>query len=170
MTTQQTHISEGAIIRPSGDGANFHFLNHLATVKVSADRTRSMSVVEFLAPKGFGPPLHTHRDEDELFIVLEGTIAFITGDDRFETGEGSLAYLPRAKPHSFQVLTDTARLITVTASTSTVPQFDAMVAALGQAVDQPTMPDPAPIDPGHVADVTARYGIDIVGPPPAPLS
>ena len=69
MTTQQTHISEGAIIRPSGDGANFHFLNHLATVKVSADRTRSMSVVEFLAPKGFGPPLHTHRDEDELFII-----------------------------------------------------------------------------------------------------
>ena len=28
-----------------------------------------LSVVEFLAPKGFGPPLHRHNYEDDLFVV-----------------------------------------------------------------------------------------------------
>lgn len=129
-----------------------------------------MSVVEFLAPRGFGPPLHIHRDEDELFIIIEGALAFVTGDDRFEHGAGAVAYLPRSQPHTFQVLSDTARLINVTASNKVIPQFDGMVAALGAPTDSPTMPSPSPIDPGLVAEICAQHGIDIVGPPPTPLT
>lgn len=169
MTTQHNSIRNDAAICGDGQGAHFHFLNHLATVKVAAGGTRSMSVVEFLAPRGFGPPLHIHRNEDELFIILEGRLTFFSGDERFESGEGSVAYLPQEKPHTFQVLTDTARLVNVTSSNSTVPRFDEMVAALGQATATPTMPQPEAIDPGKVAEVCAAHGIDIVGPPPAPL-
>lgn len=52
-----------------GEGRHLHFLNNLATIKVSPGSDGSMSAVEFLAPKGFGPPLHCHRDEDELGAV-----------------------------------------------------------------------------------------------------
>jgi hypothetical protein len=31
------------------------------------------------------------------------------------------------------------------------------------------MPAPVEIDPGHVAAVCARHGIEVLGPPPAPL-
>lgn len=158
-----------ALLHAGGEGSHFHFLNHVATVKVAGEGNRSMSVVEFNAPKGFGPPVHVHRDEDELFILLEGELAFFSGDDRFESGPGAVAYLPHARPHTFQVLSDTARLINVTASNTGIPRFDEMVSALGVPTDTTEMPTPAPIDPGVVAEICAVHGIDIVGPPPAPL-
>jgi len=64
-------------------------------VKVHAGDGRSLNVVEFTAPRGLGPPLHRHDDEDELFVVLRGEVAFHTGDDRFLTSEGGLAFLPQ---------------------------------------------------------------------------
>src|SRR6187397_2825166 len=58
---------------PAGQGDHHFFLNHLATVKVAAGESESgLALVEFLAPRGFGPPLHAHSEEDELMFVLEG--------------------------------------------------------------------------------------------------
>jgi hypothetical protein len=74
-----------------------------------------------------------------------------------------------AVPHSFQVLSDTARFIDVTGATDGAPRFDQMVSTLGLPVAEPTMPAPMDIDPGEVAEVCAAHGIDILGPPPAPL-
>ena len=128
-----------------------------------------MSVVEFVAPHGFGPPHHRHNDEDELFIVMDGELRFFLGDDTFAGPAGSMAYLPRAIPHTFQVMSDQARLINVTASLTTVPRFDEMVGALGTPIESTDLPAPEPIDPAHVAEVCAAHGIDIVGPPPAAL-
>jgi quercetin dioxygenase-like cupin family protein len=92
------------------EGTHLHFLNHLATVKVASGEARAMSVVEFLAPKDFGPPIHRHADEDELFVVLDGEVAFICGDDETIGGPGAIAYLPRTVPHGFQVVSDAARI------------------------------------------------------------
>jgi quercetin dioxygenase-like cupin family protein len=153
-----------------GTGHHLHFLNHLATIKVRPGDTGALSVVEFEAPRGFGPPLHRHHDEDELFVVLEGELAFFGGEDRTTTGEGGLAFLPHGTPHTFQVLSPTARFTCVTASRTATPRFDRMVAALGETVDAPSLPDPGYIDAGHVADVCRDHGIDVLGPPPPPLS
>jgi quercetin dioxygenase-like cupin family protein len=153
-----------------GEGQHLAFLDNLATIKVPAAGTRSMSVVEFLAPHGFGPPEHRHNDEDELFIVLDGELRFFVGGAEMAGAAGGVAYLPRAIPHTFQVISDSARLINVTASSTTTPRFDEMVAALGAPTDQTGLPEPAPIDPARVAEVCAAHGIDIVGPPPPPLT
>lgn len=82
---------------------------------------------------------------------------------------GSGAQPPPGKPHQFQILSDTARFTAVTASLKGAPQFDQMVTTLGEPIDSPEMPIPGPIDVGYVAEVNARFGIDILGPPPAPL-
>jgi quercetin dioxygenase-like cupin family protein len=165
-TSHHTH-------RPSvvavDSGTHYHFLNHLATVKVVPDGDGSMSVVEFHAPRGFGPPLHRHESEDELFIILDGEIEVRSGDDAAIAAAGAYVYLPRRIPHTFQVHSATARIATITAAGPTVPRFDAMVAALGTPVDEPTMPVPVYIDPSRVADVTRDHGIDILGPPLPPL-
>ena len=170
METSHTLAGDERVLLAADGGHHLHFLNNLATIRVAAEGRRSMSVVEFAAPKGFGPPLHNHLDEDELFIVLDGTIALFSGDDRFDAGAGGFAYLPHGKPHTFQVLTDTARIVNVTSSNTQVPRFDAMVAALGETTSELVIPEPGPIDPGRVAEVCAAYGIEIVGPPPGPLS
>ncbi|MDX1691385.1 MAG: cupin domain-containing protein [Acidimicrobiia bacterium] len=168
MSIEHTLANEAVVLAPGG-GTRLEFLNHLATVKVAADGARSMSVVEFFAPRGFGPPQHRHNEEDELFIVLDGELRFFLGDDTFGGEAGSMAYLPRAIRHTFQVLSPTARLVNVTSSNTVVPRFDEMVAALGEPTDRTDMPEPAPIDPGRVAEVCAAHGIDIVGPPPPAL-
>ncbi len=151
------------------EGEHFHFLNHLATIKVRAGDHRSMSVVEFVGPRGFGPPLHSHTEEDELFVIFDGAIEFRTGGDAIRGEAGTCAYLPRAVPHTFQILSETATFLCVTASTTTIPRFDQMVAALGEPVSTPSMPEPGYVDPVRVADVNRELGIDILGPPPSPI-
>jgi quercetin dioxygenase-like cupin family protein len=170
MSTEQTLASQEHIVLAAQEGEHFSFLNHLATIKVRAGDHRSMSVVEFVGPRGFGPPLHSHTEEDELFVIFDGELEFHTGDQTIVGGPGSYTYLPRAVPHTFQILTETARFMNVTASTTTIPRFDQMVAALGEPVADPSLPEPGYIDPVRVADVCRDLGIDIVGPPPAPIT
>ena len=101
---------------PEGEGVHRAFLNHLATVKLDAGSSASgMGAVEFLAPRGFGPPLHVHREEDELFYVIDGHVRFEYGGDSVHGETGALLLLPNAEPHTFQVESDTARFLTVVA-------------------------------------------------------
>lgn len=152
-----------------GAGHHLHFLDHLATVKVRAGNVGAMDVVEFLAPRGFGPPLHRHRVEDELFVVLDGEVTFHHGDERLTTSAGGVAFLPHGVPHTFQVRSATARFTCVTASRVGAPRFGEMVGALGVPTSAPTLPTPGGIDPTRVADVCLEHGIEVVGPPPSPL-
>jgi len=167
-TDTTTDVRAPEVIAP-GSGHHLHFLNHLATIKVRGGGNGSLSVVEFAAPRGLGPPLHQHQDEDELFVVLDGEVAFHSGEDRLTAGPGGIAFLPHGLPHPFQAHPPTARFVCVTASRTSAPRFDRMVTALGVPTDDPTLPEPGPIDPGHVADVCLEHGIQILGPPPAPL-
>jgi len=153
----------------AGEGEHRHFLNHLATTKVAPGATGSMTAIEFLAPRGFGPPLHVHDDEDEVMVVLDGEIAFRSSDSESIASAGATVFLPHGVPHTFQVLSDTARFTTVSASNTGIPRFDRMVAELGDPTDEPTLPAPVEIDPGRVAEVCAVNGIEVLGPPPAPL-
>jgi quercetin dioxygenase-like cupin family protein len=161
--------SRGLEVSGPTSGRHYHFLNHLASVKVAAEGSRSMSVVQFEAVRGFGPPLHRHEHEDELFVILHGELRYTYGDETIEGGTGSIAYLPAARPHTFQVVSETAVILNVCASRTGAPRFDEMVASLGVPTDPTDLPDDQPIDPGHVAAVCAEYDITILGPPPAPL-
>lgn len=156
------------VIAP-GSGHHLHFLNHLATIKVRGSVDAAMSVVEFTAPQDLGPPLHRHETEDELFVVLDGEVVFHHGDQRTLAGGGGLAFLPHGTPHTFQVHSETARFVCVTAVHGERPRFDAMVAALGAETAVPDLPVPSSVDPRRVAEVCAEHGIEVLGPPPAPI-
>ena len=158
------------VINPPNGGHHLTFLNNLATIKVSGGDNGTLSVVEFLGPRGFGPPLHRHNFEDELFVILEGEVRLMTGDTAYDAAPGTVAMLPRAVPHMFQILSESARILNVTGSTDGAPSFDQMVATLGEDTGDLRIPDPMEIDPARVAEVCAQFGIDILGPPPAPLS
>ncbi len=173
-TTTNTPTNSLSGLRPTltgaGDGDHLHFLNHLATVKSSHDRTASgMNAVEFCAPRGFGPPLHLHHEEDEIMYVVDGDIRVeIDGVERTAT-TGSVVALPARVPHTFQVTSEWATFLTVAGGRRDASPFDVFVEALGTPTEAPTQPEPMSIDPGHVAAVAAANGIEILGPPPAPL-
>lgn len=155
---------------PDGEGVHHRFLNHLATVKVGAGESASgMNAVEFTAPRGFGPPLHVHHEEDELMYVIDGRVRLEFGDETVYAERGSVVSLPCGTPHTFQVESETARMLTVAAGRRSAPSFDRFVATLGEPTDDPRIPEPGDIDPGHVAAICADHGMDVLGPPPAPL-
>ena len=53
-------------------------------------------VIEEIAP--LDTPLHVHKNEDELWYVLEGEHVIQIGDDEFHAGD--MAFGPRGIPHA----------------------------------------------------------------------
>ena len=167
-TTAPTIESLGSV--PAGDGDHHFFLNHLATVKVAAGGSDSgLSLVEFTALRGFGPPLHVHVEEDELMYVLDGEIQIGLGEPATVVATGAVVTLPHGVAHTWQVVSEQARFLTVNAGRRSRPSFDQFVEVLGTPTDPSALPDPIDIDPVHVAQVCAAHGIEVLGPPPPPL-
>ena len=42
------------------------------------------------------------------------------------------------------------------------------VKEMGEELDEPVVPAPIDIDPGHVAMMCNAHGMDVLGPPPSP--
>lgn len=155
---------------PDGAGVHRAFLNHLATTKVEPGRSASgLGAVEFLAPRGFGPPLHLHREEDELFFVIDGLVRFHLGQQVVRGETGALLALPCRVAHTFQVESPTARFLTVVAGRRAEPSFVELVHHLGAELPEARLPEPVEIDPGQVVAACARHGVEVTGPPPPPL-
>lgn len=162
MTTIDDHATARRRLLPPGDGEPWWLLGSLATVKAGTDVTAgAMTVAEMELPPGFAVPPHVHRDEDELFYVLDGEVTFwCDGEDRTFT-RGGMAWLPRTRPHTFQV-TDAgpARLFNI----HTGPAFEGLIAAIGERAPEPRLPDPPQGEPDMVAIAQAfsDHGIDLV--------
>jgi quercetin dioxygenase-like cupin family protein len=134
------------------------FLGQRYRVRVSGqDTAGTFAVMDAEVPRGHGSPMHVHRHDSEVFLVLEGTLRVVVDDEEHERGAGSAAVLPAGIPHGFVVTSDTARYLTLHHGPA-FEQFAAAVAAEGDGI-----PDPA-----RLTEIAAVHGIDIVGPPPVP--
>ncbi|GII01504.1 cupin domain-containing protein [Planobispora takensis] len=151
-------------MRRADEGDDFWFLGSLATVKAAGAATRGrLTVVEFLNPPGFAPPLHRHLEEDELFYVLSGTARFDCDGESFAAGPGDLVLLPVGLAHTFLVgPDDPLRSLQIT----TPSGFEAFAADVGEPALQRRLPDPAPVDPAALGHAAARHAIELTGPPP----
>jgi mannose-6-phosphate isomerase-like protein (cupin superfamily) len=54
-----------------------------------------------LAPGWAGPPQHIHREHDECFLILTGTVKFTSGHDELLATSGALVTAPIGVPHAF---------------------------------------------------------------------
>jgi mannose-6-phosphate isomerase-like protein (cupin superfamily) len=69
-------------------------------VRVPAEATDGAFTLLEEVPPLVDTPLHVHRDEDELFYVLEGEHVFQVGDSEYKIGPGGFVFAPRGIPHS----------------------------------------------------------------------
>ena len=53
---------------------------------------------------GAGAPLHAHKDVDEIFILLEGTLDLQLGDERHLVNANHTIAIPAGMPHAFFVV------------------------------------------------------------------
>jgi quercetin dioxygenase-like cupin family protein len=61
-------------------------------------------IVEWTAPAGDPrpiAPLHLHREDDEAWYVLEGTLGFRLGEEEIEAQPGSAVLATRGVPHTY---------------------------------------------------------------------
>jgi mannose-6-phosphate isomerase-like protein (cupin superfamily) len=83
----------------SDGGERLRFSDAEFIVKASAERTGgAFTIIEEVSP--LDTPLHVHKNEDELWYVLEGEHVIQVGDDEFHVGPGEIVFGPRGVPHA----------------------------------------------------------------------
>lgn len=111
-----------------------------------------------LPPRTSGPSLHVHTREDEAGYVVEGVLTCVVGERTFEADAGTLVWLPREVPHTFANLSDApTRVFGVTVPAGLEGMFEEQAAYFAGLEGPP--------DEGVVAEIGAKYGVTIVGPP-----
>jgi mannose-6-phosphate isomerase-like protein (cupin superfamily) len=165
-------MTQSAPVRPyvlgPAEGQAWWFLGNLVTVKASGAQTRGrLTVVEFLNPPGFAPPLHRHLEEDEVFYLLSGTARFQCGGQDLTAGPGDFVLLPVGLPHTFVVGPDEPlHVVQIT----TPSGFEEFMAEVSEPARQRCLPGPAQVDPAALGHAAARHHVEILGPPPVPAS
>ena len=104
-----------------------------------------------------GPPLHTHRDQDDTFYVLDGVLSVQIGDEVYELEPGDFATAPPGVPHTFGNMRrgqDLVRAVNI----MTPGGFDEFLTEFSGS------PPGAP-DAELLRRWDQRYGVTIVGPP-----
>jgi mannose-6-phosphate isomerase-like protein (cupin superfamily) len=80
-------------------GEHLRFSDAEFVIKVSSDLTGgAFSIIEEISP--LDTPLHVHKNEDEIWYVLEGEHVIQIGDDEFHAGPGEMVFGPRGVPHA----------------------------------------------------------------------
>jgi quercetin dioxygenase-like cupin family protein len=126
-----------------------------AVLMLGGDQTGGrLSVLEHpLAPRALGSPVHTHRDEDEYSVVLEGTVGAQIGEQVVEAGPGAVLVKPRGVPHAFWNASDQrARLLEIISPAG----FEQYFSGLAEIFSAPGIPDT-----GRLAALADRYGLDL---------
>ena len=96
------------------EGEHIWFLGALVTIKVPGEALDGRcTLIEFLIPQEASPPVHSHP-ADETFTMIDGTLTFVAGDERFLCEAGANWIVPRGVHHTFRVESETARLVAVT--------------------------------------------------------
>jgi mannose-6-phosphate isomerase-like protein (cupin superfamily) len=120
-------------------------------VRTSSDETNgSYAVVEVVGAPESGPSLHIHQNEDEHFVILEGTVCFVCGDLTFNATAGTSFTVPKGVQHTWANLSESD------------------VRMLGTFVPgglERCFPELAGASAGEVEAIANAYGCLIVGPP-----
>ena len=129
-------------------------LGEAITVKIDGEQTEGRyAVIEDVSPVGGGPPLHVHRDEDELLYVVGGDLELQLGDQRFRAKAGSTAFFPKDLPHTFRnVGTTPSKALLVIIPARFVGFFDEV-----HALTKPT--------PEQAIELGKKYGLTFLPPP-----
>ena len=162
MQDTTTADPSGLTLGPGGGDAIW-FLSNRITIKARAGNTGgAYGLFEAELPAGFSPPLHIHHREDESFWILEGEFSVRCGDRTFGASPGAYVFAPRGIPHTFVVNGPSpGRLLTIVTPGGCEEFFGAM----GRPAEGPGLPPSGPIDLPRLKEISARFGIDIVGPP-----
>ena len=147
----------------ANEGQAVWFLNSRLTLKATGESTGgTLSLIEALLAPESAAPWHIHHRDDEMFYILDGSFLFKCGDELFERGPGSFVFLPRSIPHSLKNVGQTVAKVLTLSTPAGLHQYfvDDGTPALEEGLS------PQSVDPQQGDALAAKYGMEILGPPP----
>lgn len=121
-------------------------------IRTSARETEgNYAILEVVADPRNGVPMHIHKNEDEHFIVLAGTLHIANGDTRLDVRAGAAVTVSKGVPHAWCNLTDAPVRMLVIFSPGHIEGLFREVAARKGDDD--------------IAAIADKFGCLIVGPP-----
>jgi quercetin dioxygenase-like cupin family protein len=120
-----------------------------------AEAGGEFALAECSALRGHTAPRHRHLRDTETFIVMGGELLIEVGGERRSTGAGHVAVLPRNVPHTFVVVSATARYLIL----HTPAGFDDFIHDVSAAVRAGQA-----LDRSSLAELADQHGIEILGP------
>lgn len=128
----------------------------LVSLLVTGQQTQGrFALVETVVRRAEDPPLHSHTHEDELVYVVQGEVDFYLDGKRLECAAGDCVFLPKGSEHTYCIKSEEARLL--------VLLMPAGLEGYYQELDKPI---DAEQSVERLITVSARYGVEIMGPGP----
>jgi mannose-6-phosphate isomerase-like protein (cupin superfamily) len=120
------------------------------SIRVSSEETNSVyTMLEIVADHRNGTPMHIHQNEDEHFIILEGTAHLACGDKTVDAPAGTSISVSRGIHHAWCNLSKTPLRMLVL---FTPGGIDEMFRTTAQGGDN------------NIAALLEKFGTRIVGP------
>ena len=142
------------IVQP-GTGKDLHAFGNILTVMLGRDQTgNTLSIMSEVTPPGGGPPMHMHQREDEVFLVVEGSISYCVNGECTEVEAGGVVYLPRGTPHGFRNVGEAPSRHWIITTPSGFEVF------FSRCADE--FAKPAPPDMGRIAEIFKEHGITVL--------
>ena len=135
-------------------GGIMHFL-------ITKEQTNGeYALLEGIGRRGFEPPMHVHKYEDEGVLLLGGEVIFTVGDEKYHGHEGDYIFMPKGIPHTFQVVSEKIHALLILTPGGLEQYFWelGMPATDFEPAPLPTAPPSAEVMK-MVGEINAKYGI-----------
>jgi mannose-6-phosphate isomerase-like protein (cupin superfamily) len=157
----------GATVVRRGEGPTFWVLgDHVEFQTPSASASGNFAVAYTVTIPGGGPPPHFHRNEDEVFYIIEGNFEFLIGDKTVPAPPGTLIFGARNVMHQFRNKGPGRGTFLVWAQPAHFEKFISEVGTPAAGIVDP--PAVAEADIERLMRKCAEYGVEIR--PDAPQS
>jgi mannose-6-phosphate isomerase-like protein (cupin superfamily) len=145
------------VIIPPDGGRSIDAFGSTLTLKLEGHDTAGalfLGIAE--TPPGEGPPPHVHRRDDEIFVVLDGELSFLSATGWVAAPQGTVVFAPRGAPHTFRnVGSAPSRHLVLTLPSG----FDEFYARCGEVFAAA-----GPPDTGRLRSIASEYGYEFLPP------